>query len=397
MSDNEQQAAAAPGATPQTPDASANGGEAAAETETETRAQPRVRIPDLLKRKFDIRSFALTGLFILALFYTMYFMRSVLLPIVLALLLSYLFRPALRALGRIGIRPAIGSAIIVVGLVAVIAYGISFLATPAAGWLEKAPYGLQQLQQKLLPLKKPMEQVAKASGEIEKLANPEDANSPTATAVEVKQNRMTDVLYGRTPEFLISTVLLLILLYFLLAYDEVFLSKVIKMMPTLKDKKRAVSIAHEIEAHVSRYLLTATLINISLGIAVGATVGFLGLSNPIMWGVLVAVLNFVPYLGALVGIVCMTVGAVLSFDSLGYALIFPAAYLVIGTIEGNFITPWVMGRSLTLNPVIILVSLTFWGWMWGIAGVILAVPILAAFKIFCAHIKEMEPIAEFLS
>ena len=132
-------------------------------------------------------------------------------------------------------------------------------------------------------------------------------------------------------------------------------------------------------------------------IAVGTTVGLLGLPNPVMWGVMVATLNFVPYLGALTGIICMTIGAVLSFDSLGYALIFPAVYLAFGTLEGNFITPWVMGRSLTLNPVIILLSLVFWGWMWGIAGVILAVPILAAFKIFCAHIKPMEPLAEFLS
>jgi predicted PurR-regulated permease PerM len=365
--------------------------------ETETRAERRVRLPDLLQKPFDVRSFALSGLFILALFYTMYFMRSVLLPIVLALLLSYLFKPVLRALARLGVRPAFGAAILLFGLIAIIGYGISFLATPAAGWLEKAPYGLQQLQQKMLPLKKPMEQVAKASGEIEKLTSPEDGNSAAPTTVAVKQNRMTDMLYGRTPEFLISTFLLLILLYFLLAYDEVFLSKVIRLMPTLQDKKRAVSIAHEIESHVSRYLLTITAINICLGIAVGLVVGLLGLSNPIMWGVLVALLNFVPYVGALVGILCMTVGAVLSYDSLSYAMVFPAVYLIITAIEGNFVTPWVMGRSLTLNPVIILLSLTFWGWMWGIAGVILAVPILAAFKIFCAHIKEMEPVAEFLS
>ena len=116
-----------------------------------------------------------------------------------------------------------------------------------------------------------------------------------------------------------------------------------------------------------------------------------------MWGAMVAVLNFVPYLGALTGIICMTLGAVLSFDSFGYALIFPAVYLLFATLEANFITPWVMGRSLTLNPVIVLLSLSFWGWMWGIAGIILAVPILAAFKIFCAHIKPIEPIAEFLS
>jgi len=364
--------------------------------ETETTAPPRLRIPDLLQGPFDIRSVALTGLFVLALFYTMYFLRPVLLPVVLGLMLSYLFRPVVRAMAKMGVNAHVGAAILLVSLVALIGYGVSYLATPAAGWLEKAPYGLQHLQQKLLPLKKPMEKMAAASGEIEKLTA-SGAPGVASSVVEVRQNRMSDVLFGRTPEFLISTVLLLILLYFLLAYDAVFLGKVIKLMPTLKDKKRAVSIAHEIAAHVSKYLLTITLINIGLGTAVGLVVGFMGLSNPIMWGTMVALLNFVPYLGALTGILCMTIGAVLSFDNLGYAMAFPAVYLSIATIEGNFITPYVMGRSLTLNPVIILLSLTFWGWMWGIAGIILAVPILAAFKIFCAHIEEMEPIAEFLS
>ena len=383
-------------ATPKT-EATADKSPLTGEPETEATAAPRMRMPELLQRPFDIRSVALTGLFILALFYTMYFLRPVLLPVVLALLLSYLFRPLVRGLSKVRVNKHLGAALVLVGVMAVIGCGISYLATPAAGWLDKAPYGLQQLQQKLLPLKKPMEQVAQASGEIEKLAAPDPAAGKPNPVVEVRQNRMSDVLYGRTTEFLISTVLLLILLYFLLAYDTVFLGKVIKLMPTLQDKRRAVSILHEIESHVSKYLLTVTLINIGLGAAVGITVGLLGLQNPIMWGVMVAVLNFVPYLGALVGIVCMTIGAVLSYDSLGYAMVFPAVYLFIATIEGNFITPYVMGRSLTLNPVIILLSLTFWGWMWGIAGIILAVPILAAFKIFCAHVEEMEPIAEFLS
>ena len=236
--------------------------------------------------------------------------------------------------------------------------------------------------------------MAKAGGEIEKLATPD---SSAKAAVEVQRHPITEALFVRTPEFISSMVLLVILLFFLLAYDGVFIGKLIKLLPNFSDKKRAVAIAQDIESQVSRYLFTVTIINCCLGIAVGTTVGLLGLPNPVMWGVMVATLNFVPYLGALTGIICMTIGAILSFDSLGYALIFPAVYLGFGTLEGNFITPWVMGRSLTLNPVLILLSLVFWGWMWGIAGVILAVPILAAFKIFCAHIKPMEPLAEFVS
>jgi len=355
----------------------------------------RFRISDVLHRPFDVRSFALTGLFVLATFYTMYFMRSVLLPIVLALLLSYLLRPVVRFLGRVKVPAPLSAAVILLSLLGAVGWGISILATPAAGWLEKAPYSLHQLQQKLVPLQKPMQQVAQASGEVEKLTAPSDPHAKLA--VEVKQHPLTDALYLRTPEFIISTVTMIILLYFLLAYDGVFLPKVIKLIPRLADKKRAVAIANDIESHVSRYLLTTTLINACLGLAVGTAVGLLGLRNPIMWGVMVAVLNFVPYLGAITGIICMTLGAVLSYDSFSYALAFPACYLGLAILEGNFITPWVMGRSLTLNPVLILLSITFWGWMWGIAGVILAVPILAAFKIFCTYIEPLEPVAEFMS
>jgi predicted PurR-regulated permease PerM len=358
-------------------------------------APPRFRLADLFRKKFDVRSFALTGLFVLAVFYTMYFIRAILLPLVLAVLLSYLLRPIVRAFAKARIVPAISSAIILLTLLACIGLSLSYLSAPASAWLEKAPYSLRQLQTKLLPLRHPIEKMAQASGEIEKLATPNDPHAKQE--IEVKRHPITDLLLVRTPEFVTSMTLLLILLYFLLAYDGVFLNKVIRILPTLSDKKRAVSIASDIEGQVSRYLLTVTVINICLGTAVGTTVGFLGLPNPVMWGVMVALLNFIPYLGALTGIICITLGAVLTFPSFGYALIFPAVYLAFATLEGNFITPWVMGRSLTLNPVLILLSLIFWGWLWGIPGIILAVPMLAAFKIFCTHVEGMEPIAEFLS
>jgi len=359
--------------------------------EVESRA--RLRIAELSERPFDVRSIALTGLFILAVFYTIYFMRSILLPIVLALLLSYLLRPIVRGLARFKIPLPVSAAVLLVGFFGLIGYAVSMLAAPTAGWLQKAPAGFTELQHKLLPVRKSVTQVAQATGEIEKLAS---ANAEIK-AVEVKRHPITETLFMRTPEFIASAVLSLILLYFLLVYDQTFIAKLVKLLPRLSDKKAAVGIAHDIESQISRYLFTITAINTCLGLAVGSAVGFLGLPNPVMWGVMVTLLNFVPYLGALTGIICMTIGATLSFDSLGYAFIFPAVYLSFGVLEGSFITPWIMGRSLTLNPVIILLSLTFWGWMWGIVGIILAVPILAAFKIFCAHIKPMEPLAEFLS
>ncbi|HEV3100129.1 MAG TPA: AI-2E family transporter [Candidatus Udaeobacter sp.] len=356
-------------------------------------SRARLRTAELLQKPFDVRSIALTGLFILAVFYTIYFMRSILLPTVLALLLSYLLRPIVRGLAKLKIPLAVSAAVILIGLLVLVGYGISALAAPTVAWLQKAPAGLAELQHKLRPVKNSVAQVTQATSEIEKLAT---TNAEIRT-VEVKRHPITETFFTRTPEFIASAVLSLILLYFLIVYDQAFIAKLVKLLPTLSDKKTAVAIAHDIESQVSRYLFTITVINACLGLAVGTAVGLLGLRNPVMWGVMVALLNFVPYLGALTGIICMTIGATLSFDSLGYALIFPAVYLAFGTLEGSFITPWIMGRSLTLNPVIILLSLTFWGWMWGIVGIILAVPILAAFKIFCAHIKPMEPLAEFLS
>jgi predicted PurR-regulated permease PerM len=366
------------------------------EQDNATVVRPHIRMHDLLQRPFDVRSVALTGIFLLAIFYTVYFTRSLLLPIVLAVLLSYLLRPIVRAISKAKIPPILGSALVLIGAVAVLAYGLSFLAGPAAGWIEKAPYSMREIEHKLMPLKKPIEKVTQASGALENLTTTEPTQAKTTT-VEVKQHRLTDELMAQTPEFLSSALTTLILLYFLLAYDGVFLAKLIKLMPTLSDKKRAVAIAHEIEGQISRYLLTVTIINCCLGTAVGVTVGLLGLPNPMMWGAMVAVLNFIPYLGAFTGIICMTLGAILSFDNFSYALLFPASYFILAALEGNFITPMVMGRSLTLNPVLVLFSLTFWGWMWGIAGIILAVPILAAFKIFCSHIEQMEPLAEFIS
>jgi predicted PurR-regulated permease PerM len=356
-------------------------------------SRARVRIAELMQRPFGVQSISLTGLFILAIFYTIYFMRSILLPVVLALLISYLLRPIVRGLAQLKVPLSVSAAFILIGFLALVAYGISALTAPTIGWLQKAPAGLTELQHKLLPVKKSITQVTQATGEIEKLAS---AGGETKS-VEVKRHPITEMFFLRTPEFIASAVLSVILLYFLLVYDQAFIAKLVKLLPTLSDKKTAVAIAHDIESQVSRYLFTITVINVCLGLAVGTAVGLLGLRNPVMWGAMVALLNFVPYLGALTGIICMTVGALLSFDSLGYALLFPAVYLAFGTLEGSFITPWIMGRSLTLNPVIILLSLTFWGWTWGIVGIILAVPILAAIKIFCAHIKPLEPLAEFLS
>lgn len=243
-------------------------------------SRARLRVAEVVDRPFDVRSIALTGLFVLASFYTIYFMRSVLLPIILALLLSYLFRPVVRALAQLKVPLPVGAAFILIGLLALVSSGISALATPTAGWIQKAPAGLTELQQRLLPIKRSVAQVTQATNEIEKLAS---TNQETKS-VEVKRHPVTEMFFIRTPEVIASAVLLVILLYFLLVYDQVFIAKLVKLLPTLSDKKTAVGIAYDIESQVSRYLFTITVINTCLGLAIGTAVGLLGLPNPVMWG-----------------------------------------------------------------------------------------------------------------
>ena len=369
------------------------------EKEAAKAAQKKIKLIELLHPPFDVRSVALTGLFVLAVFYTMYFTRAILLPLVLALLVSQLLAPVVRVLARWKIPQMVGSGLVLLFLCGVLGYGISFLAVPAMGWLEKAPYSMQQLQKKLEPLlRRPMQRMAEASGEMAKMTAPAGTDASKKPVVQVEErNTLSELAFVQTPEFIASALTFLILLYFLLGYHGVFLGKLVKVIPRFTDKKTAVAITNDIEAKISSYLVTVTMINVGLGCAIATSMYFLGMPNPLMWGAAAAILNFVPYLGAFVGIMTMTLAALLSFNSLGHVLLVPGAYLVLATLEGNFVTPFLLGRSLTLNPLAIVISVMFWGWMWGITGVILAVPILATMKILCDHIDPLSSIGEFLS
>jgi predicted PurR-regulated permease PerM len=238
-----------------------------------------------------------------------------------------------------------------------------------------------------------VEQVSKAT---DRLTEPPPAPGPKPQAVIIQRPPLLESLIAQGWSVLFGFAVLVILLYFLLASGDLFLRKLIHVLPRFEDKKRAVTIAREIEFQISRYLVTAALINAGLGTAGGLVFWLIGVPNPAVWGMMGAVLNFIPYLGALTTVTIVTLVATATFPSLGHALLAPAAYLALASIEGNFVTPYIMGRRLTLNPVVIFVGLTFWGWLWGIPGALLAVPMLVMFKIFCDHTEPLAAIGEFL-
>ena len=341
----------------------------------------------------EFKSLALKGLFIIAFFYTLYFARDLILPFILAALLNFLLRPIVRALKKIKVPELAGAALVLIVLLGSVGYGAIKLSQPAAEWMDKAPESLRQIELKVSFLRKPIETVNRAAEELKKITT---VGVETRPQVEVKLPGITDAVLSGTREVLIKSSVILILLYFLLASGDLYLRKLIKLFPGLHRKKEIVKIAREVERHISRYLFAVTVINMSIGISIGVGMYLIGMPNPVLWGAMAGFLVFLPYVGALIGISVVTTVALLTFESLGRILLAPAIYIALETIQGQFVTPAVLGLRFALNPVVIFIWLIFWGWLWGITGALLAFPMLTVFKILCDHLQPLAPIGDFL-
>lgn len=350
----------------------------------------------LFEGPLGIRSLSLTGLFILACFYTLYFARAVLLPVTLALVLMFLFAPLIRALQRGRIPSAVGSAMVIVLVLAISSFLVVELSGPLAEWLEKTPETGAKLQSRAQPLRRFFDRIASTGERVEKLTQTTAETKKEAQAVELKKTNLLDTVFSGTSKTVLSLVLVVVLLYFLLASGDLFLTKLVHVLPTLSDKKKAVQIAREIESNISKYLFTIASINAAIGILSGFLFWGFGLPNPALWGAIACLLNFIPTVGALSVAILITLISLATFPSLTHAALAPIAFLTLTMVMGTFVSPLIMGRRLTLNPVVIFLGLSFWGWLWGIPGALLAVPMLAMFKIFCDHIEPLAPVGEFL-
>jgi predicted PurR-regulated permease PerM len=340
-----------------------------------------------------LRSFILTGIFLLALFHTLRVARDLFLPLMLAFFLTFLLSPLLRMLKRAHIPEAVGAALLLVVLVGGVGLGLYSLVTPATEWIAKAPDSMTRIQGRLRTMRFRMEQMNRTADQVERTIAGDSGTAPVSAVKSpawIKQ-----ALFGGTTAFVSEAIVVIVLLYFLLASGDLFLRKLIKVLPTFKDKKRAVEIAREMENNISTYLFTVTLINVGVGVAVAVGVWLLKMPNPVLWGVLAFLLSYIPYLGALVGIGTLFLAALLVFDDLGHTLAVPGVYVLVTFVEANFVTPLVLARRLTLNPVVVFVGLLFWFFLWGIPGALLAVPTLAVFKIVCDHVDTLAPIGEF--
>jgi predicted PurR-regulated permease PerM len=359
-----------------------------------TGEQPNVsKLANLLGEGADARHVALVGLFVLAVFYTLHLAQAFFLPIVLAILLDFLLSPIVRALRRLRIPEPLGAGIVMLGLVATLVIGIYYLSGPAARYIALAPQSIERVREKMESMRGSVAQVTEAAEQVERVADGEDGG---AQQVEIKGPSLTRQVFGGTTALLSAATVVVFLTYFLLAVGDLFLQKLVAVLPQFKDKRVAVTIMRETEAQISLYLFTTTLINAGVGVVTGIVMYLLGMPNPVLWGVVAAVLNFVPYVGAVANTVLLALAALVTFEDTGRAMLVPGAFLALNLIESNLVTPMIYGNRMRLNTVALFIGLVFWWYIWGVPGAILAVPMMAAMKITCDHIESLAPIGEFL-
>lgn len=360
-----------------------------------TPSEPDVsRLLDFVQGPVDIRSLSLTGLFVLAALYSIYVAKPFLLPIATAVLLNFLLSPLVDTLVRLRLPRSLAAAGVLLSLVGLVGLGLYVTAEPAQEWLDDAPRHFARIEEKLRRTVRPVEQVGEAAERVEQITA---VGQPSDREVQVAaRESLSESLFAGTQQLIATGAIVLALLYFLLATEDLFLRKLVRVLPRLEDKKLAVEIARRIQRDVSVHLATITVINLGLGIVVGVAMHLLDMPSPILWGLMAAAFNFVPYLGAAVGTFAVAVVALLTMDDMSQALLVPLAYGLLTGIEGSLVTPAILGRRLSLNPVVIFLGIFYWGWVWGIPGALLAVPMLLVVKVFCDRIPPLAAIGEFL-
>lgn len=340
------------------------------------------------------QTFFLGSLLTLAVLAAVHAASSIILPVVLAFVLQLILQPAVHLLERIGLPRAIGALLAILVVVGALVGFVAALSLPAATWAEKLPEGLPRLETHLVVLKRPIEALQKVIQQAEHVA---DAPDRKGAIVSVRRDLgLTGALFAGTRAVIDGLFTTVLVLYFLLVAGDIFLRRIVEVLPNFRDKRQAVDISQQIEADISAYLLTITAMNAAVGIATAVAMYFCGLGDPLLWGAAAFLLNYVPILGPLLGTVMFLLAGMLSFDSLWWALLPPALYFGIHLVEGETLTPLLLARRFTLNPVLVILSLVFWFWMWGVPGAILAVPMLAILKIVSDRVRPLKALGHIL-
>jgi predicted PurR-regulated permease PerM len=341
---------------------------------------------------------AVIGIFLMLVVAGMAYAQSFLMPVVLGVLLQLVFTPVRRRLQRWGIPPLISALFIVGTLLSLLVVGVFGLADPVSKWMDRAPMIGFEIREKLSQLSDATEDIQQAAAQVDQLASGGgDKVDAGVQRVRVEEDTGLFAYVMTLPWLVAQIVFTLVLMFFLLSSGDMFYEKLVHVMPTFRDKRTAVKIVYDIERKLSRYLFTITLINAGLGIALGLAMWWLEMPNPVLFGIIGFLLNYVPYLGAIIGVAAATIVGFVTLDVAQQALVVGFVYFALTSIEGQIVTPYFVGRSLKLNTVVVFLAVTLFAWLWSVVGMLVATPLLVTVRVFCEHVPELEGLGHFLS
>jgi predicted PurR-regulated permease PerM len=368
-----------------------------APADQETQVAPPVEEPEEMPLPSDPKVIFLGGLFVLALLATAYVASEIVLPLVFAIILNLLLQPALRLLERFHVPRMLAALLLILALFGTIVGLGTAISGPAGTWAAKLPEGIPRLQERLSFMREPIDTLQRFLQQVEDIGG--TGPSPNAAASARGPTLLTNLLtklFTGTRNFATGFFTTVLFLFFLLVSGDIFLHRLVEILPRFSSKRQVVEISQQIENDISAYLVTITIMNAAVGIAMALAMWLTGVGEPILWGTVAFLLNYVPILGTALGVLIFLLAGLLTIDPLWQALLPAGLYVGLHLIEGETVTPMLLARRFTLNPFLVIISLVFWFWMWGIPGVILSVPMLAISKIICDRVRPLTAFGHFL-
>lgn len=331
-------------------------------------------------RHFKIISTCLLLLTALAVITALYFSRTILLPLIIAWMASLLLSPSVRWASQRGVPKALAAVFLVGFAMSTILFAASILSEPAGNWIKEWPQRSVEFKEKLHLVQKPLSDLKKASDEVTNFGRNREDDGILVSVNDDSwlKNLATDDLPILSSQLLIVVVLTL----FLLATRGDIARHIGQFGRDFSRRRHLMEIVTQIRRQISAYLATIAIVNITLALVTSAVLWLLNFPNPLLWGCMVGLLNFAPYVGPLISLCLLTVVGLVSYDDLWTAILPPAAYMVITIIEGQLLTPSIVGQRLKMSPIMVFVAVVFWTWIWGVGGALLAAPLLACMKIF---------------
>jgi len=356
-------------------------------------AVPPAEVPEDLPLPSDPKVIFLGGLFVLAVLAAAYVASDIVLPLVFAIVLKLLLQPGLRILVGLHVPRTVASLLLILVLFGTIVGLGTAISGPARTWAAKLPEGIPRLEERLSFMRAPINTL---QGFLQQVGDfGATGPSPSAATPALGSTLLTKLFTG-TRNFTSGFFTTVLFLFFLLVSGDIFLHRLVEILPRFRSKRQVVEISQQIERDISAYLVTITIMNTAVGIAMALVMWLTGVGDPILWGTVAFLLNYVPILGTALGVLIFLLAGLLTHDTLWPALLPAGLYFGFHLIEGETVTPMLLARRFTLNPVLVIISLVFWFWMWGVPGMILSMPMLAITKIICDRLQPLAAFGHFL-